>query len=220
MTKVIVFGSNTGGVGKTTTAVNLAVYLQHRGDSVCIIRADKNPDVLEWAERREASGLPGILVRDVRGDIEKTVNACARLVEFIIIDCAGHDSAEFRDALLVSDIVITPVKPSSAIERNTLTALTETVRAAQTVNERLVGHVLMARIDRSRPAKVASAIELDKVLRSDDVWLQPLRVRISDLDVFENAFNIGAGVHDVARASSLNQAKGQIELLAKEILLY
>lgn len=220
MAKVIVFGSNTGGVGKTTTVANLAVYIQHCGGKVCIIRADKNPDILEWSQRREANDLPAIPVCDIRGDIESTVNSCRRVFDFILIDCAGHDSAEFRDALLVSDIVITPVKPSSAFERNTLTTLTETIRAAQTVNTGLSAHVLMTRIDRSRPAKVADAISLDKELRSDPVWIQPLRTRISDLDVYENTCNIGAGVHDVARASSLSVAKGQIELFAEEIGLY
>lgn len=220
MAKVIVFGSNTGGVGKTTTAVNLAVYLLHCGKRVCIIRADKNPDVWEWSETREFNGLPGVAIRDIRGSVEKTVKDCARVYDVIFIDCAGHDSAEFRDSLLVADIVITPVKPSSAIERNTITALTETIRAAQSVNAGLTAHVLLTRIDRRKASRIRAAIDLDKELRANPAFIQPLKTRISDLDVFENACNIGAGVHDVERASSLSTAKAQIELLANELQLY
>lgn len=217
MAITIVFGSNTGGVGKTTTVANLAVYLQHRGDKVCIIRADKNPDIYEWAETRTDNDLPLIGVYEINGDIERTVNALTKAFDFVIIDCAGHDSSEFRTSLLVADMVITPVKPSSAFERNTLATLTETIRAAQKANPALEAHVLMTRIEMSRASKRAAAIELDKFLRSDADFIQPLRTRISALDVFESACNEGCGVHDVVRASGLNTAKAQIELLAKEI---
>ncbi|MEW0838721.1 hypothetical protein AB0U33_24295, partial [Escherichia coli] len=47
--------------------------------------------------------------------------------------------------------------------------------------------------------------------------IQPLKTRISELDVYESACNEGAGVHDVSRASSLSTAKAQIELVAQEI---
>ncbi len=51
----------------------------------------------------------------------------------------------------------------------------------------------------------------------NELWIQPLKTRISELDVYESACNEGAGVHDVSRASSLSTAKAQIELVAQEI---
>ncbi|RXA94046.1 peptidyl-arginine deiminase, partial [Yersinia sp. 2105 StPb PI] len=115
------------------------------------------------------------------------------------------------------DTMITLVKASSDFESETLTSVTEKVRMAQKSNSALQPWVLLTRINPSKPRHIKAAIELDKLLRSDSVWIQPLKTRMSELDVFESACNEGAGVHDVSRASSLTKAKAQIELLAQEI---
>lgn len=128
-----------------------------------------------------------------------------------------HDSQEFRSALTVSDIVVTLVKPSSDFESETLTSVTEKIRTAQKANAALEPWVLFTRINSAKPRHRKAAIDLDKLLRSDNIWIQPLKTRISELDVYESACNEGAGVHDVSRASSLSTAKAQIELVAQEI---
>ncbi|RMV77639.1 hypothetical protein ALP05_200129 [Pseudomonas caricapapayae] len=138
------------------------------------------------------------------------------MCDVLLVDCPGHDSAEFRSALTVVDTLITLIKPSSMFEKGTLTNLTETVRTAQYKhgNAALKAYVLMTRI---KPNKVPDAIALDEELRSDSVWIQPLKARLSELDIYENAVNVGAGVHEVERASSLPKAKAQLELVAQEI---
>ena len=95
----------------------------------------------------------------------------------------------------------------------------EKAKSAQTVNKGLLAHVLLTRIDERKPRHKTRAVEVDKLLRSDPAYIQPLRTRLSELDVFESAANEGAGVHDVAKASSISKAKALIELLAAEIKL-
>jgi len=128
-------------------------------------------------------------VHEAYGNIAKEIKKLASRYEYLLIDCAGHDSAEFRSALTVADIMITLVKPSSKFERNTLTALTEKVRKAQQVNPALKPWVLITRVETNKPSKVKDAIKLDKFLRSDPVWIQPLKSRLSALDIFESACN-------------------------------
>lgn len=213
---IILFGSDKGGVGKTTTTANLAVMLVSRGKSVIILKTDKNPDLLTWNELRTEAGLTAIPLHEAYGEVDKDILRLKPLCDVLIIDCPGHDSREFRSALTVADTMITLVKPSSMFERGTLTNLTDKVRAAQYQhgNSNLKAHVLMTRI---KPNKMADAIALDEELRSDAVWIQPLKARLSELDVYENAVNLGAGVHEVERASSLTKAKAQLELVAQEI---
>ncbi|MDI8841788.1 hypothetical protein MJI69_31595, partial [Salmonella enterica subsp. enterica serovar Anatum] len=41
--------------------------------------------------------------------------------------------------------------------------------------------------ENNKATKVRDAIDLDKFLRSDPVWIQPLKTRIASLDIFESA---------------------------------
>ncbi|ECH9341526.1 peptidyl-arginine deiminase [Salmonella enterica] len=217
MGKSVIYASDKGGVGKTTTVTNTASALVNKSKSVAILKTDKNPDILNWNRRRQENGLPPVPVYEAYGDISKEIKRLTALHETVLVDCAGHDSQEFRSALTVADVLVTLVKPSSAFERDTLTDVTEKVRKAQRVNPSLQPWVLFTRIENNKATKVRDAIDLDKFLRSDPVWIQPLKTRIASLDIFESACNEGAGVHDVARGSKLGEAKGQIELYAAEI---
>ncbi|KFH75028.1 peptidyl-arginine deiminase [Escherichia coli] len=217
MGKAAVFGSDKGGIGKTTTVANLASAMANKGKSVAILKSDKNPDLLNWNQKRQNNGLPPVPVYEAYGDISKEIQRLKKKFETVLVDCAGHDSQEFRSALTVADILVTLVKPSSSFERDTLTHVTEKVHLAQSANPKLQPWVLFTRIETNKPTKVKDAIELDRFLRSDPVWIQPLKTRLSALDIYESACNEGAGVHDVARGNSLGKAKGQIELFAQEI---
>ena len=45
----IVYGSEKGGVGKTTTTANTAAMLLNKGKSVGILKSDKNDDMMNWS---------------------------------------------------------------------------------------------------------------------------------------------------------------------------
>lgn len=217
MGKKLVFGSDKGGVGKTTTATNVAAMAVSKGKSVIYLKTDKNDDAMDWRERRIDNGLQDIPVHAAYGNVSAEIERLSKLCDILIVDCAGHDSTEFRSALTVADMLITLTKPSSTFETNTLTTVTEKVRKAQLAgNKDLQSWVLMTRV---KPQKVSAAIELEKTLKSDSVWIQPLKTRLSELDVYESACNEGAGVHDLERGPSLSKAKALLELMAKEINL-
>ncbi|ECS1253629.1 P-loop NTPase [Salmonella enterica] len=217
MGKILLVASDKGGVGKSTYVANTASMLANKKRSVIILKTDKNQEIISWNKKRNANGLLSIPVHEAYGNLVNEIKRLSKLCEVLIIDCPGHDSQEFRSALTVADILITLVKPSSDFESETLTTVTEKVRTAQQINPKLQPWVLLTRINTSKPRHRTRAIELDKLLREDSVWIQPLKSRIAELDVFENACNEGAGVHDVSRATSLTAAKAQIELVAQEI---
>lgn len=217
MGKILLVVSDKGGVGKSTYVANTGAMLVNKGKSVIILKTDKNPDLLSWNEKRIDNGLLTIPVHESYGNVSNEIKRLSKLCEVLIVDCPCHDSQEFRSALTVSDIVVTLVKPSSDFESETLTSVTEKVRTAQKTNSALEPWVLFTGINSAKPRHRKAAIELDKLLRSENIWIQPLKTRISELDVYESACNEGAGVHDVSRASSLSTAKAQIELVAQEI---
>jgi chromosome partitioning protein len=213
--KLIVAG-HKGGIGKTTFVINLAILLMYKDLKVGIIKADKNPDLLKWNERREEKGLPLVPIVEAYGDISKDVKRLEKLFDVVLIDVAGHDSSEFRSGLSIADALVTLVRPSAQIEIDTLADVTKVVREIQHLkNPALEPWILFTRCKTSPTNQDAS--NLAKDLKSDPIWLQPLKQRISQLDVYELAVNEGMGVHEIKSASSLSKAKGQLELVATEL---
>lgn len=218
MSKVLMLGSHKGGVGKTTLAVNIAVLLINRGKKVIILKADKNDELTDWSARRTAGGGIPIVICGGQGNITEEINKLRRLADVLIVDTAGHDSIEFRSAISISDILLSPVRPSAQVEVDTIAAMTNVVRKAQELNN--PGLKAFIVLDRCKTQYGnTDASELSKSLTSDPLWLQPCKTRISQLDVFEKSFNEGKGVHELKRGSSLGKAKAQIELLIDELAL-
>lgn len=209
---IILFGSTKGGVGKTTTAINLAVQQLHQEKKVIILKADKNRDLNGWQDRRREAGLPLLPIHETYGDIGLEVKRLSRLTDVLIIDTAGHDSSEFRSGLTVSDVLISPVDPSSSLELDNLHDLSVNVNHAKKHNPKLKAGILLCRITDKKEAS-----EVSKDLSKDKDFISPYKTRITHYKVFKTAINMGAGIHELERASSLTQAKAQIELLANEI---
>ncbi|CUA52575.1 nucleotide-binding protein [Escherichia coli] len=53
MGRALLVASDKGGVGKSTTATNLASYLVNNSRTVIILKTDKNNDILSWNEKRK-----------------------------------------------------------------------------------------------------------------------------------------------------------------------
>ena len=211
---IIVLGSPKGGVGKTTLIGNLAALLLSRGKSVTVLRADKNEELADFFSRREEVGLPMCPLHSAYGDISREMKRLQKMSEIVLVDTAGHDSMEFRSALTAADVLLSPVRPSSQVEVDNMNKVNEVVRHVQeNENPSLKAYFLF---NRCKP-KATDAIELARSLSADPNWIPALRTWINQLDVFESAFNLGAGVHDVSSASSLSKARALIELLAEEI---
>ncbi|ELY1197715.1 AAA family ATPase [Salmonella enterica] len=216
MSQVIMLGSHKGGVGKTTLTTHIATLLIKRDKSVIILKGDKNDELSDWLERRTAAGYKPVAIRDVQGNISGEIEKLRKLSDVVIVDTAGYDSIEFRSAISVADILLSPVRPSAQVEVDTIAAMTNVVRKAQELsNPKLQAYIVLARCKTQYGNTDAS--ELAKSLASNPLWLQPCKTRISQLDVFEKAFNEGKGVHELKNGSSLAKAKAQIELLTDEL---
>ncbi|WP_258086605.1 ArsA-related P-loop ATPase [Xenorhabdus bovienii] len=213
---IIVFGSDKGGVGKTTITANSAVMLQQKTASVALVRTDKNEDLNTWQSLRREQPVPDIPIMTCYGsNTHKEINKLHGVTDVILVDTAGHDSVELRSALLVADVFIAPVSPTSMLEVVTLNKLSSIVNEAKKENTKLKAFALLNRCPTSPFNN--DAVKITQYLNDDPLLLSPFKTRISNLKAFEKAINEGLGVHEL-KGKNVGSAKAQLELLFAELI--
>jgi len=106
----IVFANTKGGVGKSTLAVHLAIWLHDQGKKVALVDTDKQCSSSHWITEAE----PKMTVR-VAGTPEiclKEVQELARDHEFVVGDGPGGLDDVSRTLLILADLALLPITPS------------------------------------------------------------------------------------------------------------
>lgn len=107
-----------GGSGKSSIAINLAVYLGSIGEKVLLVDADPQQSVAVFNRLREEAGLEPTFDYAVSDLSPKKVdiNELTEKYDCIIVDTGGRDSSEMRNAIVLSDLIIVPTSPTSDID--------------------------------------------------------------------------------------------------------
>jgi chromosome partitioning protein len=207
---IVTIGAEKGGVGKSTIATNLAVYLSREGVDVVIVDTDTQATCGKFIERRDEAGyLPSVACVQRTGSVAATLRDMKKRYQLVVVDAGGRDSLELRWAMAVSDLLLIPTRASQA-DLETLPKVNELVSLARGSNPDLKAVAVLSMAP-SNPVitEVAEAREL--LAQFDQLELSGNIIR--DRKVYRDALLAGKGVVELDNS----QARAEIQLLAQEI---
>jgi len=196
---IILCGGTKGGVGKTTLATNLAAMRRHDAD-VLLLDADKQGTASLWATIRDDAGVnPRVpCVQKQGAKLHLEVKALAEKFQDVVIDAGGRDNVELRAAMIVADIFVTPVLPSS-YDFWSLTDVNRLVADARIINPDLRVLVVV-----NRGSTNPSVSEVDEVrqLVSEFEGMTLAETVLRDRIAYRKAASEGLGVEEITKADA------------------
>ena len=141
---IITIGIEKGGTGKSTMATNIATFQASKNKEVVILDSDIQGTSSDWMAVREEikENLPSIDVFIQRNDIDKLVRRLSKKYDDVIIDVGGQAGRSLGSALLCSDKIYMPVRPSQA-DLWTLDKMNHLIDNAKGVNPSLKAYVFI-----------------------------------------------------------------------------
>lgn len=196
---IVLCGGTKGGVGKTTLATNLAAMRRHDAD-VLLLDADKQGTASLWAQIRDDAGVnPRVpCVQKQGAKLHLEVKALAEKFQDVVIDAGGRDNMELRAAMIVADIFVTPVLPSS-YDFWSLTDVNRLVTDARIINPDLRVIVVV-----NRGSTNPSVSEVDEVrqLVSEFEGMNLAETVLRDRIAYRKAASEGLAVVEMPKADA------------------
>ncbi len=125
---LIAFTNTKGGVGKSTLAAHLAIWLFDKGLRVALLDADDQQTSARWV--RAAEPAITIVSATEMEAIQKARTELLRSHDIVVADTPGKDSDAARTVTFLADLAIVPLQPSKPDLRAIKDAL-KSIRLAQ-----------------------------------------------------------------------------------------
>jgi chromosome partitioning protein len=218
---IILTAAQKGGVGKSTTAVNIAAVLAKQGQTPLLFDSDPQPTATNWWAARGLyhPDYPAILSRQEYGDIGYILNDLTDQYQTIIVDAAGHDSVEMRSAMTVCDILLIPFQPSQP-DLETIPHMCDVVNKAKSVNPKLKAYAFLS----IAPTNVMrTVIDQSRQVITDAIANYPvislLSTVIYNRAVYAACMSEGLGVVEMdGKSPSIEKAKEEVRQLVQEVM--
>ncbi|MCF7970272.1 MAG: AAA family ATPase [Methylococcaceae bacterium] len=208
---IILIGSQKGGCGKSTTAVNISAELAGRGCDVVLVDADRQSTANNWAmDRASNEALAKVHCVQKYDNIRDTLIDLNSRYEYVVVDAAGRDSRELRTGMTAANILVVPFRPSQP-DLDTLPNMQEIITQAKDLNPDLIvfGLITMA------PTNPIIHEEKDtRECLADYPEINLLTTMICDRKCYRDAMSDGLGVVEMNNP----KAKSEIKKLIEEIL--
>lgn len=190
---IITVGGEKGGPGKTTIATNLAAIASGNEKDVLLINTDPQDSAGSWASNRHSlhSNKKSISCISLRGEmIAKDIQDLSGRYQLLIIDAGGRDSIELRAALVVTQLLLIPLRPSQ-FDVWTLPKLNEILGMVAPINPILKTVVVANQV---HPTSFDRARTELKSLMANYPKISLLKTFIGSRAAYQNAISEGLSV--------------------------
>jgi len=199
---IITVTSYKGGVGKTTTAIHLAAFLQRLAPTL-LVDGDAIRSATKWSHRSGDTGLPFKVVTHAQ------MVSHIRDYQHIIIDTEGNPSDDdFKDLATNCDLLVVPAVPES-VATDGLTHTLAKLRSLGNTTHR----VLLTMVP---PKPRTEGQQLRDMLNSEGIPV--FKAEIPRLAAFEKAAAEGVPVYGVKDDRNAARAWSSYEEAGKEII--
>lgn len=208
---IIVVGSQKGGPGKTTIAINLAVEYARQGKDVCLVDADPQRSAARWNEdREEQQHSPQLVCIEKLGSIHQTLQDLDTRFDVVVVDVAGKDSKEMRTGMTAANKLIVVVRPSQ-LDLDTLEHMSGIIGQALDFNPDLEVRGLISQAP-SNPS-VTERTDAGEYL-AEYPLIRPLESVIHERKAYRDVIGEGLGVVEWNNP----KAEAEIRSLAAELV--
>ena len=211
---ILTIGNTKGGVGKTTVALNLAVFRARAGRDVWFVDGDRQGTAQAAISLRTDARREPVLACATYPDgsaLRGQVAHQRHKFDDVIIDAGGRDSSALRAAIGISDAVLVPFQPRS-YDVWALAQMAGLIDEAMGFRDGLRAYAVMNLADPgSRSKDNEEAAEAVGNLEQIEYLPTPLRRR----KAFANAAGFGLSVLEARPVDK--QAVGEISALAETL---
>ncbi len=198
---IITITSYKGGVGKTTTAIHLAAYLQRLAPTL-LVDGDAIRSATKWSQRGGSAGLPFKVVTHAQ------MVSHIRDYQHVIIDTEGNPTDDdFKDLASNCDLLVIPAVPESVATDG----LTHTLAKLRSLGNK--SHKVLLTMVPPRPRTEGQ--QLREMLISESIPV--FTTEIPRLAAFEKAAAEGVPVYMVKDDRNAARAWDVYEAAGKEI---
>tara|TARA_R110001592_G_C13188405_1_gene751983 strand:- start:6258 stop:6887 length:630 start_codon:yes stop_codon:yes gene_type:complete len=207
---IVLIGSQKGGCGKSTTAINICAELAKNGHDVVLVDADRQCTAANWALDRTANeSLPKVHCVQKYENIRDTLLDLDKRYGYVVVDAAGRDSRELRTGMTAAHCLIVPFRPSQP-DLDTLPNLQEIITQAKDLNPNLAVYGL---ITMAPTNPVVQEAEEARAYLLDYPEIKLLNTIIRDRKIYRDAMSEGMGVVEMNNP----KATEEIQMLMQEV---